>query len=191
MKILSLGEIIWDIYESEKCIGGAPLNFSAHAALLGADSFLLSAVGGDSLAEPATEALKAFGVKTDYVTTVAEKPTGKCLVSLDKKGVPSYALAEDVAYDYLASDASFEGFDAFSFGTLIQRSEGNRALIKQILANNKFPHIFCDLNLRKPFYDKESALLCAENATILKISREELPAATALLLDRLQTPLKI
>ena len=34
MKILSFGEIIWDIYSDKKCIGGAPFNFAAHCARL-------------------------------------------------------------------------------------------------------------------------------------------------------------
>ncbi len=34
MKILSFGEIIWDVYEDKKCIGGAPFNFAAHCARL-------------------------------------------------------------------------------------------------------------------------------------------------------------
>ncbi|MBE6766883.1 MAG: carbohydrate kinase [Ruminococcaceae bacterium] len=182
MKVLAFGEIIWDIYPEEKCIGGAPLNFAAHAALLGNESYLLSAVGDDELAEPAKEALSRFSVKTDFIATVPKKQTGKCIVSLDKRGVPSYNLLEDTAYDYLSADGDFKDFDVFAFGTLIQRSEQNREAIKDILKKNTFKHIFCDLNLRSPFYSKESALLCAENASILKISREELPMATALLL---------
>ena len=30
MKLLSFGEIIWDVYPDEKYLGGAPLNFAAH-----------------------------------------------------------------------------------------------------------------------------------------------------------------
>ena len=49
MKILSFGEIIWDIYDSGPVIGGAPLNFAANCAGLGAESYMLSAVGSDAL----------------------------------------------------------------------------------------------------------------------------------------------
>ncbi len=184
MKLLALGEIIWDIYAEEKCIGGAPLNFAAHAALLGADSYLLSAVGGDDLAAPAIKELERFGVKTDLVSTVCDKATGQCRVTLDGNGVPRYDLLADTAYDHLSADRNLSHFDAFAFGTLIQRSEQNRNVIKNILKNNSFSHIFCDLNLRAPFYSEESLRLCAENATVLKISREELADATKLLLGR-------
>jgi fructokinase len=184
MKILSLGEIIWDVYPDKKCIGGAPLNFAAHMALLGNESFLLSAVGGDELAAPAMEALEHFGVRCDLVRAVSDKATGKCLVSLNDRGVPSYDLQTDTAYDYLSADGVTDGFDALCFGTLIQRSEQNVKVIRDVLAKRTFSHVLCDLNLRKPFYNREALLLCAENATILKISREELAEACLLLLKK-------
>jgi hypothetical protein len=34
IKILALGDIIWDIYPDRKCMGGAALNFAAHVAKL-------------------------------------------------------------------------------------------------------------------------------------------------------------
>ena len=59
-KILAIGESIWDIYSDEKTIGGAPLNFSAHSVLCGAECALISAVGRDELGERAFDALKKF-----------------------------------------------------------------------------------------------------------------------------------
>ena len=55
MKILSFGEIIWDVYPHKKCIGGAPLNFAAHASRAGAESYLLSSVGNDELGREAID----------------------------------------------------------------------------------------------------------------------------------------
>ena len=89
MKILSFGEIIWDVYETEKFIGGAPLNLAAHCSKQGAESFMLSAVGNDDLGSSALEIVKNFNVKTDFVSVNQEKETGKCIVTLNKSGVPS------------------------------------------------------------------------------------------------------
>ena len=47
MKILSIGEILWDVIGGEDHLGGAPFNFAVHSARLGHDSWLLSAVGDD------------------------------------------------------------------------------------------------------------------------------------------------
>ena len=99
MKILAFGEILWDIFGGEKKIGGAPLNFISHCALLGAETDIVSAVGKDALGKEALEAVKAFGVGTDYVEVIKKMPTGYCEVTLDADGVPSYDLVTDVAYD--------------------------------------------------------------------------------------------
>ncbi len=35
--ILVLGEVLWDMFEHSTALGGAPLNFAAHAKRLGYD----------------------------------------------------------------------------------------------------------------------------------------------------------
>ena len=49
MQILSFGEILWDIFPDKKVIGGAPFNFSAHLAKLGAQVSFVTEVGDDEL----------------------------------------------------------------------------------------------------------------------------------------------
>ena len=61
MKVLSFGEILWDVYPDEKYLGGAPLNFAAHLAKHGEDVAMLSAVGKDELGEEAKELVEAHG----------------------------------------------------------------------------------------------------------------------------------
>lgn len=176
MKILSFGEIIWDVYADKSCIGGAPFNFAAHAAGLGADSYLVSAVGDDKPGTDALKAAKKFGIKDDFIQTVPDKQTGACLVSLNEQKVPSYNILTDVSYDYISFPQNIEGmeFDVFCFGTLIQRSENNVKTIIDLLNKVKFKEVLCDINIRPPFYNENSIRLCFESASILKISREEL-----------------
>ncbi len=176
MKILAIGEIIFDIFGSDAEIGGAPLNFCAHAAAEGAESALISAVGNDPLAFVATEKIRSFRVRTDFIKT-NDYPTGKCIVTFNN-GAPNYEVVSPAAYDFIEADTEkIKSFspDVFAFGTLIQRSKKSRETLKNILSECKFPDIFCDINLRKNCYDKESCLRCLENATILKISNEEEP----------------
>ena len=48
MKIVSLGEILWDVFDDQRrFLGGAPLNFSINATRLGHSVSLVSAVGDD------------------------------------------------------------------------------------------------------------------------------------------------
>ncbi len=176
MKILSFGEIIWDIYENEKFIGGAPLNLAAHCSKQGADSFMLSSVGNDDLGKCALNEVEGFKLKTDFVYVNNEKETGKCIVTLNENGVPSYNVLTDVAYDYIKipDNVNELQFDVFCFGTLALRSKENLKTVKSILKNSKIKKVYCDINIRPPFFSDETILFALENANILKISDEEM-----------------
>ena len=179
MKIMAIGEIIFDIFNGEAEIGGAPLNFCAHCSMQGAESALVSATGKDEFAEEAIKHLKKFGVSTQFVSE-NDYTTGKCIVTVEN-GNPSYNVLRPVAYDKIEISDDTLGkikeynADVFAFGTLIQRDEKSREAVRKILSGCEFPHIFCDVNLRPDCYDKESCLLCLENADIIKISEEEEP----------------
>ncbi len=184
-KILAMGEVIWDVYPDKKALGGAPLNFAAHAVLCGAESALVSAVGADELGAAARAELADFGVDTRYIKT-AEFPTGQCLVTLDENAVPHYNVLRGVAYDNITlsdaelADINARAFDALYFGTLIQREPTSRATLRALLAACSFPTVICDVNLRPNCYDAASVSLCLSNATVLKVSMEEEPLLRAL-----------
>jgi len=180
MKALAFGEILWDVYPEERFIGGAPFNFAAHLARHGAEVYALSAVGNDSLGRESLTELAKLGVRDRYVTVSNTRPTGQCLVSLEK-GVPSYRLLEDVAYDDICWPGSDEGFDLLYFGSLALRSGRNLQTLKRLLAEMQFAEVFVDVNLRPPFFTRETVNFCLANATLLKISGEELPGVLELL----------
>lgn len=175
MKLLSFGEIIWDIFDEDACIGGAPLNFAAHAVKQGADAYLLSAVGNDELGADALKEIAHHSINGEYIYEV-KHPTGYCKVTLDQNGVPRYKIGEEVAYDFIPADdlAQMTDFDVVAFGTLALRGEHNRNVLSNLLKTNDFKERYCDINIRPPFYSKENTEFCLENATILKISDEEL-----------------
>ena len=178
MKILSFGEIIWDIFGKEKHIGGAPLNFAAHCALLGSKVWLVSRVGDDELGKEATLQVKDFGINTEHISMIQGKETGKCIVCLDENAVPSYNILDDVAYDYIQIPEIKDVPDVIAFGTLALRRGNNRKVLSQILKTHTFSEVFADVNIRAPFYSKEAIEMCLENATIVKISDEELPVVS-------------
>ena len=48
MTILSLGEILWDVFpDGREELGGAPFNLAFHASRLGHEPVFISAVGDD------------------------------------------------------------------------------------------------------------------------------------------------
>lgn len=175
MKILSFGEVLWDVYTDKKFIGGAPLNFAAHLAIHGENVAMLTTVGNDELGSEAAQIIRNFGIDDSYVGVTDNLETGKCLVSLDENQVPSYNLLHNVAYDHIDTSIGTEKFDILYFGTLALRDNYNRKSLRKLIETNKFREIFVDVNIRPPFYDDEIINFAAKNATILKISKEELP----------------
>ena len=181
MKVLSFGEVLWDVYPYEKFLGGAPLNFAAHLAKHGEDVYMLSSVGKDDLGRDAIQQMQRWGVHTDYVGCSSEKQTGKCLVTLDEQSVPSYNLLQDVAYDQIHYEKMPHTFDVLYFGTLALRTEENVKTLKALLSENRYKEVFVDINIRPPFYSDDVVTFAVANATMLKVSEEELPAVCSAL----------
>ncbi|MDO4730749.1 MAG: PfkB family carbohydrate kinase [Clostridia bacterium] len=175
MKVLSYGEILWDVYPEKVLIGGAIFNCAAHLSRLGAKSYLMSSIGDDSLGVQTYAYLEKYGIKTDYITK-SSKRSGQCKVSFDENQVPAYDILADTALDDIRADIDKEqSFDAICFGSLAQRGEKNLNKLKGLLDSVAFSEKFCDINIRKPFYSDDVIGFCLENATVMKISREEMP----------------
>jgi len=179
-KLLAFGDIIWDVYGDGAVIGGATLNFCAHAVKCGMNGVLMSSVGYDELGDRALCELDRLGVDRRLVVRTPFE-TGKSVVTLGEGGSPAFTVIQNTAYDNIpADDAALEslageGFDALYFGTLSQRGPVSRNTLRRILERLNFKEIFCDVNLRRDCYDEGSVSIILENATILKISDEEEP----------------
>ena len=109
MKMLSFGEILWDVYPSSKAIGGASLNLAAHAALLGNDAYLATAIGDDELGKEALEVARKLKINDKFIFTLSDKETGAVIVTLNEKGIPSYEIKDNVAYDFIKNGYGLTG----------------------------------------------------------------------------------
>jgi fructokinase len=176
MRILSFGEILFDVFGKDSKIGGAPFNFSAHTARAGAQSYLMTAVGTDALGDEAIQKVAHHRVDSAYISRSKRYGTGVCQVTLDANGIPRYDLVAPAAYDDIAYNDSLEkkAFDGVYFGTLSLRYEHNRAVLENVLRVHR-GEVLVDVNVRLPFCDKDALLYAFEHATLIKISDEELP----------------
>ena len=119
MKVLSFGEVLFDISEDSCTLGGAPLNVLGHISRLGGHGAIVTAVGRDPLGSKALSAMEELGIDARYASVVAAE-TGKAFVKLSD-GIPSYSFNDGCAWDRIAlSDdqkrtISKEHFDAFVF----------------------------------------------------------------------------
>ncbi len=184
-RILSCGEVLWDLFPEGARFGGAPANFACHAAILGGDVSILSAVGNDARGDDAIAILRSFGIDTSLVQRIADARTGTVGVSVDAGGKPSFEIHPGSAWDRIAGTdalvAKIAEVDAIYFGTLGQRGETSRATIRRALGLAEKRGILrvLDVNLRRPFYDAALIREAIRQASVLKLSDDELGEVAA------------
>ena len=178
--ILSLGEVLWDLFPEGERFGGAPANFACHAAIQGADVTMLSAVGDDKNGHDAIGILSAYGIDVSFMQIIPDAPTGTVGVALDNNGKPTFVIHQGSAWDRLvwndAIASRIATVDAIYFGTLGQRDPVSRATIREAVETAALAGIprVLDINLRQPFFDAEMICNSVQLASILKLSDDEL-----------------
>lgn len=191
--IAGIGEVLWDVYPDAAHFGGAPANFACHAASLGAEAWMVSAVGTDELGDRALDSLGQRGVECTSVTRDPKHATGRVLVTLDATGQASYEFAADTAWDHLLWSNQRASLarrcDAICFGTLGQRSSTSRDTIRRFVeATPPTALKVFDVNLRQHFYDTETVESSLQIASALKLNGEELPIVARLCGIEARTP---
>lgn len=196
MSILTFGEILYDVYNDEKKIGGAPLNVSSHLVKLGSEVVFISAIGNDELGHESERELDRLLIERRYVKCIDGFETGKAFVKL-KDGIPSYSFTTPAAWDeiYLSEEElrtlKETNFDAFYYGTLASRSERSRKTLSLLFKSIKARLFFFDVNLRLSYYSKDIIETGLEKANILKLNDEEEKTILSLFsLDSLETLMK-
>jgi fructokinase len=184
-RILSIGEILWDLFPDGERFGGAPANFACHAAIQGNQVSMFSAVGHDTHGDEARRILEAYGTDCSLVQSSQVAATGMVSVQVDALGRPRFVIHEDCAWDQIVWSQELEScidqFDAIYFGTLAQRSTVTRETIRKTVARSKQKGILrvFDVNLRSPFFNDMIIRDSIEQASILKLSDEELGRVAA------------
>lgn len=185
LKVIAIGEIVWDMLPTGKQLGGAPLNFAFFAKELGAEAYAISAIGCDALGDETLEAASQTEVCLDYVQRNA-LPTSRVLVSLDERGVPQYEIVEGVAWDAIECPdeavALMRDAAVVCWGSLAQRSATSRTSVARMLAAAPREAIkVFDINIRQHYYCREVIEESLGHATILKLNEDELPLVASIL----------
>jgi fructokinase len=183
--VVGVGEALWDVFPDRDHFGGAPANVALHAAALGAEAWLVSAVGRDTRGDAALARLDASGVERRAVAQLADHPTGVVRVIVDVAGHPVYEIAAESAWDYVPWSAvvrqAAERAEAIAFGSLAQRGPISRATIRRSVATTRDSswRLF-DVNLRQAYYDAGVLTASLELANAVKLNEEELPVVAQL-----------
>lgn len=179
--IVGIGELLLDVLPEGMELGGAPANFVYHTSQFGFNSYVISAIGKDSLGESLHKKIREKGLN-EYIETVPFD-TGTVQIELDEKGIPYYHIKENVAWDNIQFSSKLKELakntSVVCFGSLAQRNIISRETINHFLdtmPNDKNTYKIFDVNLRQSFYTKEILNQSMEKCNVLKINDEELIA---------------
>lgn len=179
--IICTGEILWDALPSGLFLGGAPLNVCCHLNRLGIDADILSRVGSDRLGKEAVRRIAQQGISTALIQSDPREETGFVEVEITAEGEPSYRIIRPVAWDFIEKtpEAVKRAGESWGIvcGTLAQRNEVSRRTIRSLWQADT--RKILDLNLRKPYDDREIVRESLLAADIVKMNGEELRRVTA------------
>jgi fructokinase len=179
VRIVSIGEVLWDVIGDKEYLGGAALNFAAHAARLGHTVFFVSAVGRDKRGRRVLERMAEIGLSTRYVHEVETHPTGVVTVELDPGGVPRFTLHHPAAYDAPeltkgdVAELLSPKPDWIYFGTLFQMSPQAKQLTYRLIDSHCGARLLYDVNLRKDSYTAPLVRELMGRAQVVKLNEDE------------------
>jgi fructokinase len=173
--IVSIGEVVWDIFPNGRVLGGAPLNVAYHLSCLGLTVTAVSRVGDDELGRSTKEHIKKLGLSVDGIQKDGALPTGQVQVTVGADNEPHFDIVAPAAWDNIAqeplADLPDGGF-SLVFGTLGQRDSRSRQTIRSLWPRAAYR--FYDVNLRPPFTTRELVAESMNAADMVKVNVEEL-----------------
>jgi fructokinase len=179
MNIISIGEVLWDVFEDTEHLGGAAFNFAAHAKILGHSVSFISAVGDDTRGRRVLEKMEALGLSKRFAKHVKGHSTGIVTVNLDNSGQPHFSIHRPAAYDFPhlseadLGELSSSRPDWIYFGTLFQMSPKAKALTLKVIETNPKARRFYDVNLRENCYEAALVNELMSLATAVKLNDQE------------------
>jgi fructokinase len=171
--LVCFGEVLYDIYKTKKVLAGAPLNVASFASFLGLKTALISAIGNNS--KDIEKELTKRGVQPFLQKNIY--PTGKAKIELNKKGIPTYSIDKESAYDHIRKTKNLVNLvknnKFFYFGTLSQRHEDSRITVMELLSATEANTVY-DVNLRNEIPAWQSVVKTSLSFTsILKMNEQE------------------
>ena len=105
---LDIGADFHDITAFETGVGGSPVNIAIGSSRLGLRSIAFTAVGDDEVGRFVRQFLRAEGVNTDYIATIADTRTGMAVVGVQPPdSFPLLFYRENPADIHLSLDDAF------------------------------------------------------------------------------------
>ncbi len=175
---VSYGEVLFDVFDDEKKIGGAPLNLALRTASFGFPVSMISAVGNDEDGKVICDYINENQVNTSGIVTKKDYETGIVQVTLNDHGSATYEIKFPSAWDFIGLNDDITNIvknaDVFFFGSLICRNDVSRNTLFSLLDSNPEMFKVFDVNLRKPYYNIELLKQLMNKADFIKFNDEEI-----------------
>lgn len=181
--IACLGEILWDILPDRELPGGAPMNVAYHLQKLSQQVAMVSAAGTDDHGRRLLLHMHNMQLSNAYVQTNTTYATGKVNAWMDAHNDMQYDILYPVAWDHIAWNDSLEvllsGDDLqyVVFGSLMARHEVSRDTLRKALQSPAIKVL--DINLRAPWYSRETLEWLMNSCQLLKLNIAELELISA------------
>jgi fructokinase len=178
--VIVLGEVLWDLFEHSRRLGGAPLNFGVHARRLGHPVTLISGLGADEPGEQAAGMIDALDLDTRFLQTTSRFQTGTAQVQVGRGGVTQFTIPRPAAYDAVDLSARDLGLleqlaaGWLYFGTLFASTDRGKSVLDQLLRALGGAAKFYDLNLRPGSDSPKLVCELLQSADVVKLNEEEL-----------------
>lgn len=169
------GEVLFDHFpDGSRVLGGAPFNVAWHLQAFGLSPHFISRIGDDVEGQDITALMTDWGMSLDNVQIDTHHPTGSVRVDIHE-GEPQYDIVADSAYDFITADSleptATQGI--LYHGSLAIRNPVARAALQTAKAQHQ-GNIFIDVNLRTPWWHKETLIPLLYDAYWVKLNEAEL-----------------
>ncbi|HHH38302.1 MAG TPA: carbohydrate kinase [Sedimenticola sp.] len=170
------GEVLFDCFENgQRVLGGAPFNVAWHLQALGSAPLFVSRVGNDRMGREIQAAMRHWGMSTAGIQIDHAHPTGEVRVTL-RGGQPEFDILPDRAYDHIDPVAIPPLSPPLIYhGSLILRNRVSARALDHLIERYQAP-VFMDVNLRPPWWRRETMDQVLDRARWVKVSSSELEA---------------
>ena len=175
LPIAVFGEVLMDQFpDGQQVLGGAPFNVAWHLQAFGQNPCFISRIGNDAVGGSIRQAMTDWGMSVKNVQIDPNYPTGTVEVTINNNE-PSYEILADQAYDFIAAQQlnPANQYSVIYHGTLALRNGISEQALNALKAHHA-GKIFVDVNLREPWWHKESVNQWVSNADWVKLNHDEL-----------------
>jgi len=169
------GEVLFDCFpDGTEVLGGAPFNVAWHLQAFGLLPAFISRIGEDRSGKKIRLAMTGWSMETDFLQSDPDRPTGTVKVRLEN-GEPKYDISPEDAYGHIQDKTPNLTADVplLYHGSLALWFKPSRDALEKVKHKCKAP-VFVDVNLRPPWWERETVLSLLKGTSWVKLNEEEL-----------------